>query len=144
MPFNLQAAMGCAQFQRLDELIKKKRWIFESYKRELKDIEDIQFNAEPPGVFNSVWITGLLIGKSHKMDKLEAMEKLKALGVPTRPFFYPLSSLPAYPGCESLYRHRNPRAYDICSRGINLPGALVLTEEQINIVCAGVRKILSE
>ena len=143
MPFNLQAAVGYAQFQRIEDLIKKKRWIFESYKKKLGDIEDIQFNAEPEGVFNSVWITGLLIGKSYNMSKLEAMDKLKALGLPTRPFFYPLSSLPAYPGCEAVYRPRNPRAYDICARGINLPGALIMTEEQIDVVCAGIRKILT-
>lgn len=142
MPFNLQAAVGYAQFQRLDELVAKKRWILESYKTRLADVPDIEFNAEPAGVFNSVWITGLLIGKTHGMTKLEAMEKLKALGLPTRPFFYPLSSLPAYAGCEDVYRARNPRAYDICARGINLPGALVMTEEQVDVVCDGVRRIL--
>lgn len=142
MPFSLQAAMGYAQFQRIDELIKKKRWIFDSYKVKLQELEDIEFNAEPEGGFNSVWITGLLIGKSHNMNKLEAMEKLKALDLPTRPFFYPLSSLPAYPGMESVYRPRNPHAYDICSRGINLPGALIMTEEQIDFVCDGLKKVL--
>ena len=142
MPFNLQAAMGYAQFQRLDELIKKKRWIFECYKERLGDIDDIEFNAEPAGGFNGVWITGLLIGKSYNMTKLEAMAKLQALGLPTRPFFYPLSSLPAYPGFEEIYKSRNPNAYDIGSRGINLPCAFTLTTEQIDTVCDGVRKIL--
>jgi perosamine synthetase len=144
MPFNLQAAVGYAQFQRLDELIAKKRWIFESYRERLADIEDIELNAEPEGGFNGVWITGLLIGKFYGMDKLQAMEKLTALGLPSRPFFYPLSSLPAYPGYESIYRPRNPRAYDICARGINLPGAFTLTEEQIDLVCDGVRTILKQ
>jgi perosamine synthetase len=142
MPFNLQAAMGYAQFQRLDELIKKKRWIFECYKERLEDIEDIEFNAEPVEGFNGVWITGLLIGKSYNMTKLEAMAKLQALGLPTRPFFYPLSSLPAYPGFEEVYKPLNPKAYDIGSRGINLPCAFTLTTEQIDIICDGVRKIL--
>ena len=142
MPFNLQAAMGYAQFQRLDELVAKKRWIFNQYKDKLADIPDIQLNAEPKGVYNSVWITGLLIGKSYNMNKLQAMDKFKALGLPTRPFFYPLSSLPAYPGYDSVYRKRNPRAYDICSRGINLPGALILTEDQIDCICDGVHKVL--
>jgi perosamine synthetase len=141
MPFNLQAAMGYAQFQRIDELIAKKRRIFEAYKERLGDIEDIQFNAEPEGGFNSVWITGLLIGKSYNMNKLQAMDKFKELGLPTRPFFYPLSSLPAYSGFEATYRPRNPQAYDICARGINLPGALIMTEDQIDRVCDGVRKV---
>lgn len=143
MPFNLQAAMGWAQFQRLDELIGKKRWIHGMYKDKLKDIEDLQFNAEPVDGLNSVWITGLVIGKSHKMTKLELMAGLEKLGLPSRPFFYPLSSLPAYPGHEEVYRPRNPCAYDISERGINLPGALILTEEQIDAVCDGLKRVLS-
>jgi len=142
MPFNLQAAIGYAQFQRLDELIAKKRWIFENYKERLGDIEDIQFNPEPEGGFNSVWITGLLIGESYNLTKVQAMERLQVLGLPTRPFFYPLSSLPAYPGQKEIHCQRNPIAYDICNRGINLPGALIMTESQIDKVCQGVRKIL--
>jgi len=143
MPFNLQAAMGYAQFQRLDELIAKKRWIFDGYKERLKDIPDIQLNAEPEEGFNSVWITGLLIGKSYGMNKLEAIDKLNQVGVPARPFFYPLSSLPAYPQQEAIYRERNPNAYDICARGINLPGALTVTEEQIDLVCEGLHKVFA-
>jgi len=144
MPFNLQAAMGYAQFQRMDELIGKKRWIFERYKKNLSDIDEIMFNPEPDQGFNSVWITALLIGKRYKLGKLDMIERMKALGAPARPFFYPLSSLPAYPGQEAVYRARNPVAYDVCSRGVNLPGALLLTEEQIDFVCEAVRKVLAE
>lgn len=143
MPFSLQAAMGYAQFQRIDELIAKKRWIFEGYKERLADIEDIQLNAEPEGGFNSVWITGLLIGKRYNLTKQEAMRRLEAIGLPARPFFYPLSSLPAYPGMQEAGRRRNPVAYDICGRGINLPGALIMTPDQVDAVCEGVRKVLS-
>lgn len=144
MPFNLQAAMGYAQFQRLDELVGKKRWIFEQYKERLANLEDIELNAEPEEGFNSVWITALLIGQSYGMNKIEAMDKLKALGLPARPFFYPLSSLPAYSGLEAIYRPRNPQAYDICARGINLPGALILTKEQIDAVCDGIHRLLAK
>ena len=142
MPFNLQAAMGLAQFQRLDELVEKKRWIFQCYKDRLGDIEDLEFNSEPEGVFNSVWITGLVFGKTHEMSKSDAMARLQELEIPSRPFFYPLSSLPAFPGQEAEHRKLNPVSYDISSRGINLPGALVLTEDQIDAVCTGIRKIL--
>ncbi len=142
MPFNLQAAMGYAQFQRLDELVAKKRWIFEGYKQRLAGIDDIELNAEPEGGFNSVWITGLLIGRSYRMSKIDAMDRLKAMGLPTRPFFYPLSSLPAYPGCRERYEANNPHSYDICARGINLPGALIMTEPQVDRVCDGVRRLL--
>lgn len=143
MPFNIQAALGYAQFQRLDELVARKREIFGMYKERLGDIEDLQFNAEPEWVFNGVWTTGLVFGKSHNMSKKNAIEKMEKLGLPLRPFFYPLSSLPAYPDCnEREYEIRNPIAYDISSRGINLSCAFNLTEEQINALCDGIRTIL--
>lgn len=142
MPFNLQAAMGYAQFQRVDELVAKKRWIFERYRELLADVPDIQLNAEPEGGANGVWITALVFGKSHRLSKPEAMERLGKLGLPSRPFFYPLSSLPAFPGFEAKYKALNPVAYDISSRGINLPGALVLEEDQIAAYCDGIRSIL--
>jgi perosamine synthetase len=87
MPFNVQAALGYAQFQRLDELVTRKRWIYKMYKERLSDLQDIQFNAEPEDVFNSVWITALVFGKSHKLTKLEAMDRLQKIGLPSRPFF---------------------------------------------------------
>jgi perosamine synthetase len=144
MPFNLQAAVGYAQFQRIDELVTKKHWIYQMYKERLADIDDIYLNPEPEGVFNGVWITGLLFGKSHNLTKEDAMSKLEKIGIPSRPFFYPLSCLPAYPGLEEKYRPLNPQAYDISARGINLPGALVLTEDQIDAVCDGIKTILGE
>lgn len=144
MPFNLQAALGYAQFQRLDELVNKKREIWQMYKERLADVEDIQLNAEPEGVYNSVWITGLVFGHSHNLTKQDAMAKLAEIGLPSRPFFYPLSSLPAYPGFEERYRTRNPQAYDISARGINLPGALNLTEDQTDAVCDGIKKVVEQ
>jgi perosamine synthetase len=144
MPFNLQAALGYAQFQRLDELVNKKREIWHMYKQRLADVEDIELNAEPEGVYNSVWITGLVFGRSHNLTKQDAMAKLAEIGVPSRPFFYPLSSLPAYPGIEERYRTRNPQAYDISARGINLPGALNLTEDQIDVVCDGIKRVVEQ
>jgi perosamine synthetase len=89
-----------------------------------------------------VWITGLVFGESHRLTKQDAMARLEKLGIPSRPFFYPLSSLPAIPGCEARYKESNRRAYDISSRGINLPGALNLTEDQIDAVADGIKMIL--
>jgi len=141
MPFNLQAAMGYAQFQRLDELVGKKREQLARYKAGLSHVPDLQFNVEPPGGVNGAWITGLVFGKSHGMTKERAIAELSAMNVPVRPFFYPLSSLPAY-NRRAQYESLNVNAYDISSRGINLPGAAILTDEQISFVCAGISRLL--
>jgi perosamine synthetase len=142
MPFNIQAALGYAQFQRIDELVARKRELFKSYKAKLADIEDLQFNAETEHVYNGVWATALVFGKSHAVTKKEVMERLNGMGIPSRPFFYPLSSLPAYPGAREKYEVLNPVAYDISNRGINLACAMNLTEEQIDAQCNAIRKIL--
>jgi perosamine synthetase len=143
MPFNLQAAMGYAQFERLPELIAKKREIFESYRAQLSDIPDLHFNPDGDGVFNSAWITGVVFGESHRLTKADAMAGLQQLGVPSRPFFYPLTSIPAYAEYRAAYAGRNPVAYDVSNRGINLPGALIMTQEQIDQVCTAMRTMLT-
>jgi perosamine synthetase len=142
MPSNVQAALGYAQFKRVDELIGKKRWIYNLYREKLSDLADIQLNPEPEGVINGAWITGLVFGKSHNMTKLKAMAEMEKLGLPTRPFFYPLSSLPAFAGQRKRFEPLNPIAYDLSERGINLPGALNLTEAQVDRVCDAIRQIL--
>ena len=144
MPFNLQAALGYGQFQRIKELINKKRWLLKEYKKHLSDIEDIQFNYEPKHIVNGVWSTTIVFGKSHKMTKKKAIVELAKLGVPARPFFYPLSSLPAFPGMKKKYQKRNPNAYDISTRGINLSCAMNLTKQEIDFICNGIRKILEK
>ena len=142
MPFNLQAALGYAQFQRLDELVGKKRWIWNGYRERLADIPDILLNPETNNVHNSVWNTALVFGKSHGLTRDTAMAELTKLGLPSRPFFFPLSSLPAYPGREEEGRRSNPVSYDVSARGINVPSPLNLTEADLDAVCDGIHRVL--
>ena len=135
MPFNVQAALGHAQFQRLDELIGMKRHHLEFYRNALGHIQDFQFNYEPDHVFNGCWITALV---SKKLTNKYMIDALGKMGVPARPFFYPLSSLPAYDQ-RSEYASKNINAYDISSRGINLPGDMSLTDEQLSFICKHVK-----
>jgi len=141
MPFNVQAALGYAQFQRIDELVGRKREQLSMYRERLSDIDDIELNHEPEDGVNGAWITALVFGREHKINKQDAIDKMKAVGVPLRPFFYPLSSLPAYPGMQAKYKPLNPVAYDISERGVNLPGAANLTESQIDHICEGIHTL---
>lgn len=142
IPTNIQAALGWSQLQRIEKLIGKKRWILEQYRKGLRDVKDIELNPEPEGGRNGVWVTGLVIGKSYTINKEKFLEKLKALGVPPRPFFYPLSSLPAFGSQSKKYSKINPVAYDICNRGINLPCDYGLDKEQTDFICRSVKKVL--
>lgn len=142
MPSNLSASLGYAQFLRIEELVNKKRWIWQQFKEHLQDISDLHFNPEPENVVNGVWCTALVFGKSHGIKKEYIMEELKKMGLPSRPFFYPLTLLPAFGADIENGRKNSPVAYDISERAINLPCAFSVDEEQIKTMSNAIRKIL--
>ncbi len=132
---NLQAAMGLAQIERIDNLIKRKREVFKQYKLDLGSVNGISFNPEKSGTKNSYWMTTILFDKHLQVDRNELLAQFKNHNIDIRPFFYPLSSLTFFKKNE-----KNMAAYDIAPRGINLPCYNDITNEQIKKVCL----ILSE
>ena len=144
MPFNLQAALGYAQFLRIDELIAIKKHHLSLYRERLSDMPDVQLNSDAEGGENTAWITNIVFGESYNFTNTALIEKLVPLGVPVRTVFYPLSSLPAYPGAREIYEPRNPVAYKIYKKGINLPGAAIMTDEQLDYVCRSLKQVVKE
>ena len=146
MPSNLLASLGYAQFLRLKELVDKKRWIWNTYQQLLSGISTIQMNPEPEFVYNSTWCVALVFDKSLGITKEQAMQAFEDRGQPSRPFFYPLSSLPAfekYLTQDNGGAKNNPVAYNISSRAINLPTALCVTEEQIKQISDTLKLLLT-
>jgi perosamine synthetase len=86
----------------------------------------------------------MIFGESHNMKKLDAIQKLAELDVPSRPFFYPLSSLPAYKKYNTGSAKENPTAYDISNRGITLACSYDLTFDQMKFISDGIRRILKK
>lgn len=144
MPSNLQASLGYAQFQRVEELVQAKRHLLERYRQAFSDVEDVHLNPEPPGGRNGAWCTALIFGRSHKVEKEYVIERLEHAGHQGRPFFYPLSSMPAYGGTTPEKEARNPVAYDLSRRGICLPAAFITTDEQLLDYCNAVRAIIGK
>lgn len=134
---SLQAALGLAQIERAEELVARKRAIFAAYQARLGQRTDIRLNAEPAGTRNSYWMVTVVWDGAYDLAKDEMMAALKEQGVDTRPFFHPLSSLPAYRDAKDMPRARrvNQVAYDIGSRAINLPCGMSVTDEEVNFVC---------
>jgi perosamine synthetase len=141
----LQAALGLAQLERIDELVARKREIFAWYRRSLADAPLITLNAEPSGVLNSYWMVTAVIDRRLGWTKERLGAALAQDGIDTRPFFYPLSSLPAYADTPhaAVAAERNRVAYDIAPRAINLPSALNLTPEQVEFVCRRLQQTLA-
>ena len=141
---SLQAALGLAQLGRVEELVARKRELFAWYCEELDGVSGVALNAEPAGTLNSYWMITVVWSERFALSKEQAMERLGAAGVDSRPFFYPLSSLPAYaksPQAEAA-RARNTASYSVSPRALNLPSALSLTREQVRRACAEFKSLL--
>jgi perosamine synthetase len=141
---SLQAALGLAQLERIDDLVDMKRRIFGWYKEALVDVAGVSLNAERPGLFNSVWMTTMVVDPALGLTKEQLMADLAAKGIDTRPFFHPLSSLPAYRDLPqaAAARQRNHHGYRISGHGINLPCALTITADDVAYVAEAVIAVL--
>jgi perosamine synthetase len=89
-------------------------------------------------------MSSLILDERYDLPKTRLMEFLDQRQIDSRPFFHPLSSLPAYAQLEesARARARNVVSYRVSPRAINLPSPLNLTEAQAERVCAAVREIL--
>jgi perosamine synthetase len=133
----MQAAMGLAQIERIEELVDRKREIFSWYRENLRGVNGITLNHDSKKMRNSFWMITAILDRNLGVQKERLMERLDAANIDSRPFFYPLSSIPAYRDFPSARdaKQRNPVAHDICYRGVNLPSGLQLTRANVDYVC---------
>lgn len=143
---SMQAALGLAQLERIDELLERKREIFSWYKEELQGCGGITLNYELPDARNGYWMVTVVLDPSYGIEKEELQQQLSERGIDCRPFFHPLSSIPAYahlPQAQEA-RERNHVSYGICPLGLNFPSGLNLTKETVRYVCSEFRNILGQ
>lgn len=141
---SLPAALGYAQLERIEELIAKKREIAAWYRERLGSVEGLQLNVEPPDYFSTYWMNNVIVDERFGMDNQDLMAKMGERDIDTRPFFHPLSALPAFSDTLQAKeaKHRNSVAYELSPRGLNLPSAMRLTEPQIDRVCTALLDVL--
>ena len=131
-----QAAMGLAQLERVEELVARKRQIFDWYRERLGCIEGLTLNAEPDGIVNGYWMSTVVLDERFGLGKGDVIAALAEKGAIARPFFHPLSSLPAYADFPEAVgaAERNPVSYRLGAFGVNLPSALKLVEADVEYV----------
>jgi perosamine synthetase len=141
---SMQAALGTAQLERVEELISRKREIFGWYADELMGLPGVTLNYEAPGTKNTYWMVTAALAPALGQRKERLMALLAAEGIDCRPFFHPLSSLPAYAGSAQAQaaRVRNSVSYALSPFAINLPSALNLTQGQVRRVANALRAVL--
>jgi perosamine synthetase len=133
---NLQAAIGCAQIERIEELIAAKRRIFTYYSDAMRDLP-LMMNPEPQGTQNGYWMPSILVNEGVPFDRKKLLEAFKADNIDGRVFFWPLSMLPMFER-----KVENTVSYGLFERAINLPTYHDLTDKEMDRVVSHIRKHL--
>lgn len=141
---NIQAAIGLAQTERLDYAVERKRHIARRYLEHLAGFEHVTLPVERPWAKNVYWMFAILVNDSFGMSKEEVMAALKAKGVDSRSFFYPMSQQPSLKGDDPRFpdlRGAWPVSDDLARRGLYLPSGIGLADEQIEFCADALRSL---
>lgn len=134
---NLQAALGLAQLERIEELVKKKRQIFEWYKNTLGKTDGISMNSERGNTRSNKWMSSIILNRKFKFARDDLIKELRKNLIDSRPFFYPISMFP-------MYKEQNtPVAHQIGLNGINLPSGVERKREEIEYIAKALLRLLS-
>ena len=133
---NIEAAIGCAQLERIDELIAGKRKVFQLYQDQLRNLP-ISLNPEPAGFTNGYWMPTIVVDKDVAFDREALLSKFKTNNIDGRSFFWPLSQLPMF-----THLPANVVSYGLSKRAINLPSYDALVEADIVRIVACIREVV--
>ena len=117
---NINAALGCAQLERLPEMLRAKRNLYKSYEKVFSSISDVELMSEPSGAKSNYWLQTLVIKPSQAHLRDEILEVTNSAGFMTRPAWTLLADLKPYVNCPS--RELVP-ARDLVRRIVNIPSS---------------------
>jgi len=135
---NIQAAIGCAQMERINSLIQRKREIFSTYREKLADLSGVAMNPEPEGTINGAWMPTVVFSPETGITREKLQSAFAVANIDARVFFWPLSSLPMFE-----YVKNNVNASSLPERAINLPSYHDMKQKDIEEVASLIRTIFS-
>lgn len=138
---NIQAALGLAQLERIEELVERRRTNARLYRELLKGVEGIGHPPQREWAKSVYWMYGILIDDGFGMSRDELQVKLKESGIDTRAFFIPMHQQPAFLSLGLFAKESYPVSEDISRRGMYLPSGSGLKREEIEQVCTALRRI---
>ena len=136
---NLQAALGCAQMLRIEEIMANRIALFEKYSKALSDCDKIVLNQTLPWATNSYWLIIARIKGISEENRDKLMISLKEKGIDSRPFFYPMSDMPYF-----KHKPTTPVTHQVYKEGINLPTSYDLKEEEVNFISDTLKAIIKD
>jgi perosamine synthetase len=139
---DLQAAVGCAQMEIVEQMVERRRNIARRYNALLSEVAELQLPVEMAWATNVYWLYSVVLKTGGEQARNRVMALLEQRGVETRPFFYPLHAMPPFQkeaeGCSF------PVSARVSSHGLSLPSHGNLTDEQLEYVAAALKDALQE
>ena len=120
---NINAALGCAQLEKLPGFLKRKRRLAENYSNAFSNIEGVQFFVEPDFAKSNYWLNTLLLNTKFSKQRDELLEMTNDLGIMTRPVWTLMHKLPMFENCPRMDLNI---AENLEKRIINLPSSAIL------------------
>lgn len=140
---NMQAALGLAQLERLDEFVEIKRKMGNKYSSLLKDVLGIQLPvAKNDNAENIYWVYGIVLKSEVPFNAEIAMQKLAKKNIGSRPFFWPMHEQPVFNSMGLFKGEQYPVSENIARRGLYLPSGLALKNNDIESVAEAVKDII--
>ncbi len=139
---NIQAAMGCAQLERIDQFLSRKLDMAAKYNQSLKGLP-LQLPHEELWAKTSVWMYAVVLEDNIPFDATEFARRLMARNIQTRPFFTGMHEQSVYRNLGFFHDVHCPVTDRISRRGLYLPSGQAITDTQIESVCNAVRDVLS-
>ena len=140
---NMQAALGLAQIERLDEFVEKKRHMGQKYTALLSGLDNIQLPLDRTDYAENIyWVYGLVLNDQLSDNAETIMKKLKQFGIGTRPFFWPMHEQPVLKKYEIYNNDSFPVAERIARRGFYIPSGLALTDADMKYVSEAIHSTI--
>lgn len=142
---NLQAAVGLAQLERLEEFIDKKRQMGKYYTEQLRDIQNLILPIEHTDYADNIyWVFGVVLGKEVQTDNRTVQKLLMKEGIGTRTFFWCMHEQPVYQKQKLFINESYPKAEYLARKGFYIPSGLALTKEQMERVVIKLKRVMEQ
>lgn len=142
---NLQAAVGLAQLERLDEFIRRKRRMGRFYTENLQGVDGLQLPIEKTDYADNIyWVYGLVLDRHIQTDNREMQKILAEEGIGIRTFFWCMHEQPVYQKAGLFSGESYPDAEYLARKGFYIPSGLAMTEEQMEQVVDRIKKVMKK
>ena len=141
---NMQAALGVAQLEQIEDIIIKKRWIGNIYNKLLKDLDKINLPLNKTNYCENIyWVYAITLKDNCVKTAKQVMNELNELEIGTRPFFFPMHKQPIFNKKGLFLNEMLPNSEKLYQKGFYIPSGLALTEDQLKEVSSALHKVLN-